>query len=256
MRTFTIENDNNNITIHASAREAEGVLDSERFATEAELASLASNWQSARLVEIWNSLPSATPVKKFTDRKTAVSRIWKAIQALGGALPATTTEQPEAEPVPSPEAEVAAPEAPHAPDVAPEEAPATNDATPTAETPTASPDEKLLRLLARTFAGLTPEQTESKWDDLKSALAARPSVTARTPVAKSEGSREGSKTSQVIEMLKREGGATLEEIMTRMGWQKHTTRALLSAGGSLTKKHGLTIASDKVGDTRTYSIKA
>ena len=48
----------------------------------------------------------------------------------------------------------------------------------------------------------------------------------------------------------------LEEIMTRMGWQKHTTRALLSAGGSLTKKHGLTIASDKVGDTRTYSIKA
>jgi hypothetical protein len=256
MRTFTIENDNNNITIHASAREAEAVLDSERFASEAELASLASNWQSARLVEIWNSLPSATPVKKFTDRKTAVSRIWKAIQALGGALPATTSEQPEAEPVPSPEAEVAAPEAPHAPDVAPEEAPATNDATPTAETPTASPDEKLLRLLARTFAGLTPEQTESKWDDLKSALAARPSVTARTPVAKSEGSREGSKTSQVIEMLKREGGATLEEIMTRMGWQKHTTRALLSAGGSLTKKHGLTIASDKVGDTRTYSIKA
>jgi hypothetical protein len=253
MRTFTIENENNNITIHASAREAEAVLDSERFATEAELASLASNWQSARLVEIWNSLPSATPVKKFTDRKTAVSRIWKAIQALGGALP---SEQPEAEPVPSPEAEVAAPEAPHAPDVAPEEALATNDAIPTAETPTASPDEKLLRLLARTFTGLTPEQTESKWDDLKSALAARPSVTARTPVAKSEGSREGSKTSQVIEMLKREGGATLEEIMTRMGWQKHTTRALLSAGGSLTKKHGLTIASDKVGDTRTYSIKA
>ena len=125
-------------------------------------------------------------MKKFKDRATAVSRIWKAIQALGGALPATISEQPEAEPVPSPEAEVAAPEAPHAPDAAPEEAPATNDATPTAETPTASPDEKLLRLLARTFAGLTPEQTESKWDDLKSALAARPSVTARTPVAKSE----------------------------------------------------------------------
>jgi hypothetical protein len=48
----------------------------------------------------------------------------------------------------------------------------------------------------------------------------------------------------------------LEEIMTRMGWQKHTTRALLSAGGSLTKKHGLTITSNKVGETRTYFIKA
>ena len=34
MRTFTIENDNNNITIHASDREAEAVLDAERFASE------------------------------------------------------------------------------------------------------------------------------------------------------------------------------------------------------------------------------
>ena len=29
-----------------------------------------------------NSLPGATPVKKFTDRKTAIARIWKAIQSL------------------------------------------------------------------------------------------------------------------------------------------------------------------------------
>ena len=43
--------------------------------------------------------------------------------------------------------------------------------------------------------------------------------------------REGSKTSQVIAMLKREGGVTLEEIMVAMSWQKHTTRAMLSAGG-------------------------
>ena len=45
------------------------------------------------------------------------------------------------------------------------------------------------------------------------------------------GPREGSKTSAVIAMLKREGGVTLEEIMTTLGWQKHATRALLSAGG-------------------------
>jgi hypothetical protein len=57
-------------------------------------------------------------------------------------------------------------------------------------------------------------------------------------------------------MLKREGGTTLEEIMTEMGWQKHTTRAMLSAGGSLTKKHGLTVTSEKVGDKRVYSIKS
>jgi len=34
------------------------------------------------------------------------------------------------------------------------------------------------------------------------------------------------------------------------------TRTMLSAGGSLTKNHGLVIASEKVGDKRVYSIKA
>ena len=57
-------------------------------------------------------------------------------------------------------------------------------------------------------------------------------------------------------MLRREGGVTLEEIMQTMGWQKHTTRAMLSAGGSLVKKHGLSIVSEKVGENRVYSIKA
>jgi hypothetical protein len=55
-------------------------------------------------------------------------------------------------------------------------------------------------------------------------------------------------------MLKRDGGTTLEEIMAEMGWLKHTTRAMLSAGGSLTKKHGLVVTSQKVGDKRTYRI--
>jgi Protein of unknown function (DUF3489) len=44
--------------------------------------------------------------------------------------------------------------------------------------------------------------------------------------------------------------------MAAMGWQSHTTRAMMSAGGSLAKKHGLVISSQKVGDKRTYSIKA
>lgn len=77
---------------------------------------------------------------------------------------------------------------------------------------------------------------------------------ADKPATDASGPREGSKTSQVIAMLKTEGGTTLEEIMTAMGWLKHTTRAMLSAGGSLTKKHGLVITSEKVGDKRTYRI--
>jgi len=36
-----------------------------------------------------------------------------------------------------------------------------------------------------------------------------------------QGPREGSKTAQVVAMLQRKGGATLPEIMSKMGWQKH-----------------------------------
>jgi hypothetical protein len=102
---------------------------------------------------------------------------------------------------------------------------------------------------------LSPEQREAKWSVLKNALDTR--KTADAPKIATNGApREGSKISQVIEMLKRDGGTTLEEIMSTMAWQKHTTRAMLSAGGSLAKKHGLVVTSEKVGDKRAYSIKA
>jgi hypothetical protein len=91
MKTFTIENETNNITAHQTAQEAKSAPGAERFATAAALAGLAAHWPPARLVEIWNSLPDATPVRKFKDRATAVSRIWKAIQGLGEAVPAEAT---------------------------------------------------------------------------------------------------------------------------------------------------------------------
>ena len=78
---------------------------------------------------------------------------------------------------------------------------------------------------------------------------------AKAPTPAGSGPRATSKTAQLIEMLKRPGGATLEEVMAKFGWQIHTTRAIMSAGGSLTKKHGITVISEKVGDSRTYRIK-
>ena len=95
-------------------------------------------------------------------------------------------------------------------------------------------------------------------DAIEAALAP---VTARSakkaPAKKTAGSgpRATSKTAQLIEMLRRPGGATLEEVMARFGWQIHTTRALMSAGGSLTKKHGITVISERVGGARTYRIE-
>ena len=85
MKHFTIEIESNNVAVHGSAKEAEAVADSERFSSEAALAKLAANWPASRLVEIWNSLPGVKPVKKFKDRKTAVARIWTAIERLKSA---------------------------------------------------------------------------------------------------------------------------------------------------------------------------
>jgi hypothetical protein len=91
--TFTIDTENN-ITAFATKQEAgEG----ESFSTQDELAGLAANWPATRLVEIWNSVPGLTPVKKFTNRKSAVARIWKAIQSLSGGG-ATAARRPMSSP--------------------------------------------------------------------------------------------------------------------------------------------------------------
>lgn len=96
MTTFAIDTDN---TITAYAAGDTIPEEQARFASEKELAKLAATWPTDRLVEVWNSFAGAPPfgdlkpVKKFTDRKTAVARIWKAVQAL------TPTPAPQAAPV-------------------------------------------------------------------------------------------------------------------------------------------------------------
>ena len=50
------------------------------FASDQELQELACEWPMKRLVEIWNRLPGVEPVTRFTDRKTAMARIWRALQ--------------------------------------------------------------------------------------------------------------------------------------------------------------------------------
>jgi len=66
------------------------------------------------------------------------------------------------------------------------------------------------------------------------------------------GAREGSKTAQVVAMLQRKNGATLAEIMEKMGWQKHTVRGFMA--GAM-KKAGYTVESFKSDKgERTYRI--
>ena len=62
-----------------------------------------------------------------------------------------------------------------------------------------------------------------------------------------------SKQDILIAMLSADGGATIAEITSGLGWQPHTSRGVIS--GVLKKKRGLTIASEKVdGRGRTYKI--
>ena len=87
MTTFAIDCDND-ITAFGSQNQAKAadIAAAEYFGSQEELAKLAAAWPGSRLVEIWNSLPGVAPLKKFTDRKTAVARIWKAAQALTPAV--------------------------------------------------------------------------------------------------------------------------------------------------------------------------
>jgi hypothetical protein len=284
MKVFTIENETNNIMVHASAEAAEAMANAERFRNEAGLTKIAADWPMARLVEIWNGLPGAEPVNRFKDRATAVTRIWRAIQTLGGAEQRTNAEEAESTTEGAPEAEdVAADEvrkvpvgtdiAPQRANVAPAEPASEEQATP-AETPgeTAPVDlakcTELLQIAASTQGAYwdalrnLEEAIGFEIDDpgdlmentVELLIEANQSTHKRKAVAR--GPRENSKTMQVIAMLKRPEGTTLDELMTAMKWQKHTTRAMLSAAGSLVKKHGLNVTSEMAGEVRRYYIKA
>ncbi|HZT32789.1 MAG TPA: DUF3489 domain-containing protein [Bryobacteraceae bacterium] len=97
-RLFAVDADNAVTAFPAAEQIPEG---QEQFASEKELAKLAANWPTERLVQIWNGFAGVAgpfadlkAVKKFTDRKTAVKRIWAAIQKLDGGEPeAATTAQ-------------------------------------------------------------------------------------------------------------------------------------------------------------------
>jgi hypothetical protein len=77
------------ISVFAAETNARGAMSDGDVIVDsaAELQRVASEWPSARLVAIWNSIPGKIPVRKFTDRSTGLNRIWQAIQSLKPAPP-------------------------------------------------------------------------------------------------------------------------------------------------------------------------
>ena len=136
MTTFALDTDNN-ITAHDAAPAAQDNVVA--FATEKELTKLSSDWPITRFVEVWNAFAGTPPfgdlkpVKKFTDRKTAVSRIWKAIEPLGEELLRASIRDAEAK---LKVARTASNPAKHAAHVAPKKAKAAKGTTAKNMTPT------------------------------------------------------------------------------------------------------------------------
>jgi Protein of unknown function (DUF3489) len=254
MKTFTIDAENN-ITIHASRKVAKetGLA---VFASEEQFAEVIGT-DNKRVMDIWNSLAGVKPVTKFANRTIGIQRIWKAIQNLGVIAPNAESSEPaagvssepagneHAEEQPSAESEMPfepQPEQPVATE--PEHLPA----EPLADKGGQAADVALEQVPVANTTAPAKKSRKAK----KSANAEKPS--ADTPKPEASRPREGSKTSRVVTMLQREQGATISEIMSTMGWQKHTVRGFMA--GAM-KKAGYTIESFKPeGGERTYRINA
>ncbi len=96
MKRFSITQEN---AVSVLREDEASAPESAVFHSEQELETVGGHWPVSRLVEIWNGLPGVAAVRKFKDRRTAVSRIWKRIQSLEPAeipQPAAAAEPEEA----------------------------------------------------------------------------------------------------------------------------------------------------------------
>ena len=60
------------------------------------------------------------------------------------------------------------------------------------------------------------------------------------------------KLGAMVALMRREGGATMADLMTATGWQAHSVRGALA--GSLKRARGYEIASGKVDGVRVYTM--
>jgi hypothetical protein len=81
-------------------------------------------------------------------------------------------------------------------------------------------------------------------DEAPSAEDPQDAPAEADPAPKASTPRMGTKQAKLIEMLRAEGGATIDEIAAKTAWQPHTVRGAFA--GALKKKLGLAVTSVKV----------
>jgi predicted transcriptional regulator len=84
-----------------------------------------------------------------------------------------------------------------------------------------------------------PNDSEDAGEEPKAQRKAKSRV-SRTAAPRT---RDGSKQAQLIAMLRRPKGATVDEIAEALEWQRHTVRGAIA--GALKKKLGLDVTSEK-----------
>ena len=98
-----------------------------------------------------------------------------------------------------------------------------------------------------------PEKTAAESKRPRRQRSTSSSTATPPPAAAAEASRPASKQAQVIALLRRPEGATLEALMEATGWRRHTVRGAIS--GALKKKLGLAVAAETApGRGRVYRI--
>lgn len=92
---------------------------------------------------------------------------------------------------------------------------------------------------------MTKNSTHHKNAKSKSAAtSSRKKAQAKRPAA--------SKGDRIFTLLRRAEGASLEDMMKATGWQQHSLRGFMS--GTLAKRKGLRVASEKLDGERRYRI--
>jgi len=90
--------------------------------------------------------------------------------------------------------------------------------------------------------GWRPQLIDQLWSAIEALPDPEPQLDPKPP----------SKQDVVIAMLRLPEGATIDEVASVAGWQRHTVRGVFS--GTLKKKLGLTLASAKEERGRVYRI--
>ncbi len=74
------------------------------------------------------------------------------------------------------------------------------------------------------------------------------------PSTPTKPARPGTKSSVILELLRRDIGATVKELAAAAGWQEHSVRGFMS--GTLKKKLGMDVRSRACDGARYYQIEA